>query len=316
METDLRTISESAAKSSPAIEATYKSREVEGIVDLLFYRRIGFRVAQFCAGLNLTPTAVTIIGGVFGVVAGHFYFYRDVAINLIGMALHIVANIFDNADGQLARLTNQQSRTGRILDPIIDHIVWLSIYVHLALRLQRAGSSGAIWLLALAAGISHGLQAVAADYWRNAYLYFGKGRSDLDDASTIKEEYQRYTWRSAAWLKMLVWLQFTWTREQEFLLGAAKKLHARLENMFADTFPGWFRSRYAAAVLPTFKWWSLLMTNTRMLILFLLFLVRQPVWFFWLELVVGNLLLVYLIQRQQKICRALLQILATQAESA
>src|SRR5437868_7276230 len=123
----------------PALETTYKVREAEGILDLYFYRRIGFWVAKFFAGLSFTPTTVTLIGGLFGIIAGHFYFYSKLALNLAGMVLHVIANIFDNADGQLARMTNRQSRTGRILDPIVDHIVWLSIYLHLVFRLQATG---------------------------------------------------------------------------------------------------------------------------------------------------------------------------------
>src|SRR5205085_6794784 len=142
-------------------------------------RKIGFQLAKFFAKLGTSPTEVTLVGGLFGVMAGHLYFYQALGINLAGMILHVVANAFDNADGQLARLTNQQSRTGRILDPVVDHVIWLSIYIHLGLRLQLGGFSTA-WIIALAAGLSHGLQAGAADYCRNAYLYFGKGRSMLD----------------------------------------------------------------------------------------------------------------------------------------
>src|SRR5262249_14781726 len=143
--TEVSTISQPHSRPLSAIEATYKARELEGVIDLFFYRRIGFGLAKFFTRLNLTPTAVTFIGGVFGVIAGHLYFYRDLAINLIGIVLHVIANVFDNADGQLARLTNRQSRTGRILDPVIDHIIWLSIYVHLALRLQLADFPGTVW---------------------------------------------------------------------------------------------------------------------------------------------------------------------------
>jgi hypothetical protein len=31
------------------IETTYKAREVEGIVDIYFYRKVGFRIAQYFA---------------------------------------------------------------------------------------------------------------------------------------------------------------------------------------------------------------------------------------------------------------------------
>ncbi len=316
MGSDLSIISESPSKSSGAIDGTYKSRELEGVVDLFFYRRVGFRLAQFFARLNFTPTAVSLIGGVFGIVAGHLYFYRALVVNLVGMAFHIVANIFDNADGQLARLTNQQSQTGRILDPVVDHVIWLSIYVHLALRLQIGGFSGAIWILALAAGLSHGLQAGAADYCRNAYLYFGKSGSEFDSTSNLKREYDGHTWRTAAWPKFLLRLYLNAMHEQELLLPGVRRLQEKMQSTFGGAVPSTFQSRYADLALPTFKWWSLLMTNSRMLVLFVLFLVHQPVWYFWLEITAGNLLLVYLIFRQEKISRSLIRFLTTQKDSA
>ena len=315
MGSDLGTISQPPSPPSSAIDATYKARELEGIVDLAFYRRVGFGLAQFFARLNFTPTAVTLIGGIFGVVAGHLYFYQALAINLIGMLFHVIANVFDNADGQLARLTNQQSRTGRILDPVVDHVIWLSIYVHLGLRLQLGGFSAA-WIITFAAGLSHGLQAGAADYCRNAYLYFGKGGSKLDSVSRVQQEYRQYSWRTNAWSKLLLRLYLNAVHEQELILPGVKRLRQITESNFADAIPDWFQLRYRTLVLPTFKWWSLLMTNSRMLILFVLFLIHQPVWYFWFELTAGNLLLVYLIFRQEKISRSLIRSFTTQKDSA
>src|SRR5882724_13556358 len=115
-------------------EATYKAREVEGILDLYFYRKIGFWLAQVFARLKMTPASVSLLGGLCGVMAGHLYFYRNLGTNIVGMALHVFANALDNADGQLARLTGRQSREGRIIDSLADHLVFVSIYVHLALR--------------------------------------------------------------------------------------------------------------------------------------------------------------------------------------
>lgn len=286
------------------------------MVDLLFYRRAGFYLANFFAQLNFSPTAVTLIGGVFGIVAGHLYFYQALLVNLAGLLLQVIANIFDNADGQLARLTNRQGRIGRILDPVVDHLIWFSIYVHLALRLQIEGFSPMVWLLAGVAGLSHGLQAGAADYWRNAYLYFGKGRSELDSVSSLREEYGRHTWRNAAWLKFLLRLNLNAMHEQEFLMPGVKRLHKMVERDLASAASSEFQSRYVVFALPTFKWWSLLMTNTRMLILLVLFLLQQLVWFFWLEIVVGNLLLVYLILRQERISRSLARFLTTRTGAA
>ena len=312
MGTNLGIVSESPPATRLGIAATYKSRELEGIVDLLFYRKVGFRVAQFFARLKFTPTTVTLIGGVFGVIAGHLYFYRALFLNLIGFAFHIVANIFDNADGQLARLTHQQSRIGRIIDPIVDHVIWLSIYVHLAFRLQLHGFSGTIWVVAIVAGLSHGAQAAAADYWRHAYLYFGKGRGELDCASKIQQEVHR----ARGWLRVLLGLHLNVTREQEFLLPGIKHLHERIDRARPNSTPDWFRSRYASLVRPTFKLWGLLMTNSRMLLLFVLFLIRQPAWFFWAEITAGNLLLLLLILQEQRISESIIELLTSQTECA
>src|SRR5205807_9721965 len=112
---------EVAHTAVPKIESTFKAREVEGILDLRFYRPIGFWLAQFFARLKMTPAAVSLLAGIIGVVAGHLYYYRNLSINIVGMMLHVCANTLDNADGQLARLTHRESREGRIIDSIADH---------------------------------------------------------------------------------------------------------------------------------------------------------------------------------------------------
>ena len=93
-----------------APETTHKAREVEGVLDLYFYRKIGYWLAQVFARLKITPAGVSLLGCLFGVIAGHLYFYRSLGINVAGMALHVCANALDNADGQLARLTGAGSQ--------------------------------------------------------------------------------------------------------------------------------------------------------------------------------------------------------------
>src|SRR5882762_4541616 len=197
------------------VAATYKAREVEGVLDRYFYRPIGFRLAKFFAQLNMTPAAVTLLAGVCGVIAGHLYYYRDLRVNIVGMLLHVCSNALDNADGQLARLTRSESRRGRIIDSIADHLVFVSIYVHLTLRCVFEGSSAAIWVLALAAGISHALQGAAADYYRNTYLYFVANgvRGALDSSPDLSSDYRKCGWRQRPWDKFLLALYLSFTRQ-------------------------------------------------------------------------------------------------------
>ena len=293
-----------------AVEATYKGREVEGILDLYFYRPIGFRLAQFFRKMAVTPARVTLLAALFGIIAGHLFYYRDLRTNVIGMVLLVCANALDNADGQLARLTHRESREGRIIDSVADHMVFVSIYVHLTLRYLIAGSSPAICFLALAAGISHALQGAAADYYRSTYLYFvtNRARQGLDSTSALQSDYRELSWRSKPWNKFLLALYLNFTRQQEMLAPHLKKLRDTTSQQFDDEIPNWLRTRYRNLAGPMFKWWGFLMTNSRMFVLFALLFIGQSIYYFWFELIPLNFLFIYLIIRQENMSESLLEV--------
>jgi phosphatidylglycerophosphate synthase len=303
-------LQETEAPSS-RVEATYKWRDVEGVLDLYFYRPIGFWLAQFFARLKMTPASVSLLAGIFGVVAGHLYYYRNLSINVAGMMLHVCANTLDNADGQLARLTRRESREGRIIDSIADHLVFVSVYVHLTLRCLFEGSSPAIFLLAFAAGISHALQGAAADYYRSTYLYFvtAGARTGVDSSSGLRSDYLKLTWRHTPWRKLLLALYLNFTRQQEMLAPRLKTLRDLVRKLFHGEIPDRVRTRYRDLASPMLKWWGLLMTNVRMLVLFALLLIGQPAYYFWFELIPLNLLFIYLLCRQENMAESVLKAL-------
>jgi hypothetical protein len=300
------------------LETTYKVREAEGVLDLYFYRPIGLRLAQVFAKINVTPAGVSLLGGLVGVIAGHLYFYRDLGVNFGGMALHVLANALDNADGQLARLTGRTSRMGRIIDSLADHLVWISIYIHLALRYLAEGASPAVAFLALTAGISHALQSAAADYYRNAYLFFVNGRSQVtfDSSVSLRSSYRDLEWRSQPWNKFLLALYLNFTWQQEMLGPKLNRLREAVDQLYPRELPDWLKARYAVSARAMFKWWGFLMTNTRMIVLFVLLLAGRPIWYFWVELTVLNFLLIYLLLRQESMSQRLLDDVSTQQDSA
>ncbi len=303
--------------AAPRIESTFKAREVEGILDLHFYRPIGFRLAGLFAQLKMTPATVSLLAGIFGVIAGHLYFYRNLGINIAGMIFHVCANALDNADGQLARLTRQESRNGRIIDSVADHLGFASVYIHLTLRCAFAGASPAIWLLGLGAAISHALQGAAADYYRTSFLYFADGaRADLDSSSVLRADYRKLSWRGRAWDKLLLALYVNFTLQQEMFAPSLKKLRETANIALQGRIPSWLEQRYRDAAGHMLKWWRLLMTNTRMLVLFVVLFLGQPVYYFWFELIPLNVLFVYLIVRQETMAKSLERLLMTQRRSA
>ena len=98
-----------------------KSMDTEEHIDLFFYRPLGFAWAWLFAKLGVTPNVVTIASIFLGVGGGILLYFAEPAnlwLNYVGIFLIIWANTYDSADGQLARLTKQYSRIGRILDGV------------------------------------------------------------------------------------------------------------------------------------------------------------------------------------------------------
>src|SRR5213083_170572 len=146
----------------PPNDLSDKGRAVEEWVDLHFFRPIGIRIARALQPTGISADQVTLWSLAIGLVAGHLFAYGDRWTNLIGFGLFIVSDIFDSADGQLARLRGTSTRFGRLLDGISDNLRFVNLYVHLAIRLMLAGWHWYGLLLAALAGLSHALQSMAA----------------------------------------------------------------------------------------------------------------------------------------------------------
>jgi hypothetical protein len=85
-----------------------------------------------------------------------------------------------------------------------------------------------------------------------------------------------------------------------------KTLRNVVGQLFHSGIPDWLRTRYRNLAYPMLKWWRLLMTNIRMLVLFALLFISQPVYYFWFELIPLNLLFVYLLFRQENMAESML----------
>jgi phosphatidylglycerophosphate synthase len=287
---------------SAGVESTYKARDVESALDIYFYRPIGYALARFFATLRFTPSMVSLLGAAIGITAGHLYFYRDLRLNILGMFLHVLTNALDNADGQLARLTNRGSLNGAIMDGFADYLVFASVYLHLSLRYMAEGGSVAIWLLTVAAGMSHAVQSMMIDHYRNAYLQFvlGKRSADANSSEAVQQAYDAASWRSF-FKKIGLRNYLNYTRQQEML--APNLLKLRLATRSGA--PEWLGREYRSDCLPLVKWCNTLATNPRMFLLFALLLIGQPIWYFAVEVTLLNALLVYVLLRHEVIFASL-----------
>ena len=301
--------SSSTPKSS--YRDSLKSMDTEEHIDLAFYRPIGYAWACLAKKLGVTPNAITIASIFLGLGAGVLFYFPELWINVIGMLVLVWANSFDSADGQLARMTHQYSRLGRILDGLSGDFWFAAIYVAICLRENVTSEffmahHWVIWVMAVVTGLCHAKQAAMADYYRQFHLYFLKGDegSELETAFTLKRQLASLSWKKNFWKKLTLSTYTNYTLQQEATAPAMHRLRRELAKRFPDgKIPSKFREDFRRKSLPLMKYTNILSFNWRTIALFTSLFLTMPWLYFAFELTVLNILLIYMVVRHERICR-------------
>ena len=299
-------------------KASLKSMDTEEHIDLWFYRPLGFAWAKLFAWLGVTPNVVTILSIILGVAGGVLLYFGAsplLWLNYVGIFLIIWANTYDSADGQLARLTKQYSRLGRILDGVSGDLWFFAIYFALVFRELHFGDAWlgdwfashqwVIWTMAIVAGLSHAKQAASADYYRQFHLYFLKGKegSELDSTGSLREAYEQLSWSGNFFKKLTAMVYLNYTAQQEALTPQMQRLRRVLKQRYGDEVPQDFRDAFRRKSLPMMKYTNMLSFNTRTIAMFISVIIQVPWLYFAFELVVLNAMLAYMIITPEGFCK-------------
>ncbi len=292
-----------------------KSMDTEEHIDLAFYRPLGFIWAKIAAGLGVSPNAITIASIFLGVGAGILFYPANLWINVAGMLLLVWANSFDSADGQLARLTGQYSRLGRILDGLSGDFWFAAIYIAIVLRGIHTvpffeTHHWVLWVMAVVAGICHAKQAAMADYYRQFHLYFLKGKegSELDSAMMIRRQLAelKEEGQLSFWKRITLTVYLSYTLQQEASAPAMQGLRRELHRRFPDGhIPQAFRDEFRRLSFPLLKYTNILTFNWRTIGLFITLFIGMPWLYLVYELTILNGIALYMIVRHERLCRRL-----------
>lgn len=301
----------------PTLASTLKSQDTEEWLDIHFTRPLGLLWARLFAALGIHPNVVTILSIILGVAAAWFMHYDDLVLNLVGILLLVWANLYDSADGQLARMTGKKTRWGRILDGFAGDVWFFCIYFAICWRLMTQPLPfwpehhwGVwIWLLCAFAGfICHGKQCQLADYYRNIHLYFLKGEagSELDNSPALTQEFRSLSWRTDGAWKLFLFFYRNYTRSQEQQTPVFQQLRQQLRQRPDAAVPQELRQRFLQGSRPLMKWANILTFNTRAIVLYLSLLVGQPWLYPLFEITVMVALWAYMRHEHEQLCRSLL----------
>jgi len=276
-----------------------KSKDTDGIADTYVMLPIAFLFTKLFNKLHFTPNMVSITSGIFGIGAGVCFYFDNVWINLLGVLLMFFCAIFDDSDGQLARMTKRFSPIGRMIDGTCDSFVVASVYFALLFRYfdtnipftdVRWG-----WWLALYCTISGFCQASQcrmADYFRNLHLYFLKGKGGCELDRTKNMEVHRFYW--------------LYTKMQEIKTKNTNRLLDKIdenggvmsEELRADFLKG-------SKILVHFTKW--LTFNLRTLVLCILVPLDLGLWWMAFVIVVMTIMLIMMDRLYERLAKKLLK---------
>ncbi len=278
-------------------EPVRRTSEIEEITNLYFIHPMASRLATMLASVHVHPNAVSIAGMVCGIMSGvAYYHYRELGFALAGLFLMILWHVLDGTDGQLARLTNSQSESGKVLDGICDYVTFIAVYSGLAVALSRQHGNW-VWGVVIAAGACHAVQSAAYEMQRQDYNFWGWGRGSVE----MNLHAPPYDVAAASrWQKAADKLHRLYSKIQLLAAGIdsqsrqalAATLQLRPER--ATSIRGSYREVFA----PTVRQWSVLSANYRTLGIFVASSLKIPLYYFYFEIVGFSAILLVLLSRQ------------------
>lgn len=212
--------------------------------------------------LGISANMVSVAGLAFGIAAAAAYLdWQGAWMAFTGLAFSIFWLVADGLDGMIARATGTSSATGRILDGLCDHGVFLCLYLALGWSMGMAE----VWPLMIAAGIVHAAQsslyeAERARYHRRIKADGGSGASPQLSTNPAIRLYDTAYHALDRW---------------------AERFDQRLR---ATSTPESLAQRYRADARLPLKCMTPLSANTRVFAIFIACLAGDPKWFWWFEI--------------------------------
>jgi CDP-alcohol phosphatidyltransferase len=268
-------------QSVPVQGLAFKAFEIEELADVHFFRPLGSIIARGGRALAMTPTHLTVVATLVGIMGGALLY--DERLGIFAFTLLILYGIIDSADGQLARMTGQVTELGRVLDGAGGYVAHGAIYFTIAVGVMHRGGSSSILIWMLLAGIANAMQAQMYDYHRTAYMaVVGEGRAPGNDPAKV----------SSSWLR---WLFGGYLMTQRRLIGLHGEVEAALAaRSVAGRVRDDDRARYREYFYAPVRGWNLLGDNTRFYAIGVLVCLHRIDLFFAFVLLPMNLALIAL----------------------
>ena len=112
-------------------------REGDSVLVRTLDRRLSQVLTKRLMRTSVTPNQITLGSAAVGIMGAFFLAQPSQVWQVLGSLLFLLSTIMDGCDGEIARLTFQESAFGAKLDLIMDNVVHLVLFPSIALGLYR-----------------------------------------------------------------------------------------------------------------------------------------------------------------------------------
>jgi hypothetical protein len=270
-----------------------KMLEVEEILDLIIFRPPAFLLVKLIYRTPVTPNQITWISLFFGVFGAFLITLGNATAYFLAGLSFIVYNILDCSDGQLARLQNSGTVTGRIVDGSADYIVAVTSYLAIGFGFACNSYDPLLfWILTVLAGFTNALHSLALDYYRNQFLDYVLNRKSMlgEDLEQFEAEYNKII-ESKKWSidRFLIWIYLKYSRIQIKMSSKQANVQQRIYDP---------KDYYAKNKRMIHLWTYIGPTSELTFMIICAFINRWDI-FLWGMVTVGNIyaLIIYIMQR-------------------
>lgn len=247
---------------------TSRDRRIEDPTNLYLIHPAAHALLPLALRWRVSANSVSVVGLALGAVAAWLiHHWRSPGAATLALAFAAAWLVADGLDGMVARATRTSSALGRVLDGVVDHGVFVLLYVALATSIGTAEG----WTLAVCGGVAHALQSALFEGERARFHRRMAG-----------EPFRPYP-PSANPLVTLY----------NGIATALDRRTATFERALADANdPHRFGATYGALAARPMRFMALLSANTRLLVLWIACVVGDPRLFWWVEIGPMSVLLV------------------------
>lgn len=157
--------------------------KLEEPFDYFFYRPIAYLLVKSTYQFPLTPNHFSIFALIVGLIGGGF-FMQGTPLGFIGGGLSVLAfGILDCCDGMLARMKQNSSPLGELIDMLVDVVVSISFYIGIFIGLGKVSNLGFPPYLIILSGISLLIHAGIYNYFKKQLFgYINQSSNGVEDS--------------------------------------------------------------------------------------------------------------------------------------